>query len=75
MWELRFADGRGAGFFTTTDVTDDLGRVGAVRNVTVAANVDEATALADARRCFAEHDLLELAIHMGAVAYAVCYRR
>ena len=71
IWELRFIDGRGASFFTESDVTADVGQAGQIRRINVAATAFEGSAISDAERCFQEEDVLELSAHMGAVAYAV----
>jgi hypothetical protein len=73
LWELRFTDGRGASFFTDSDVTSDVGQEGAIKHIRVAATVFEASALDDARRCFEDGRVLELTASMGAVAYALRY--
>jgi hypothetical protein len=71
LWELRFTDGRGASFFTTADVSEDIGRLGLVRTIPAAAQVSQARALHDARKCFEEGRVVELIAHMGAVAYGL----
>jgi hypothetical protein len=71
VWELRFMDGRGASVYTAIDVSEDVGQVGVVRIVPIAADVSQERALSDARRCFETGRVLELVAHMGAVAYAV----
>jgi hypothetical protein len=71
IWELRFADGRGASFYTQIDVTADIGRSDGVRRLDVAASVFEGSALENARRCFDEGRVQELVANMSAVAYAL----
>ena len=71
IWELRFTDGRGATFYTTSDVTDKIGKAEAVQTFPVAADVSQENALRDAGRCLAEGRTFELTAHLGAVAYAV----
>ena len=71
LWELRLIDGRGASLFTAEDVTRDVGRSGAVREVPVAADVSDASAISDARRCLADGRVVAATLHMGAVAYAL----
>jgi hypothetical protein len=71
LWELRFIDGRGASFYTTTDVTEYMGTKGIVRTVPVAGRVSQASAVSDAAKCFDDGPIVELTADMGAVAYAV----
>lgn len=71
IWELRFMDGRGASFYTTSDVTADIGKPEIVRMIPVAARVSQPSALQDARKCFDQGRTVELAAHMAAIAYAV----
>jgi hypothetical protein len=71
IWELRFMDGRGASYFTTVDVTEDIGRPGVGRSIPVAARVVQGNAVRDAAACFAEGRVVELQANMAAVAYAV----
>lgn len=71
IWELRFTDGRGASFFTESDLTGDIGQAGHIRRINVAATAFEGSAIGDAERCFREGKVLELSAHMGAVAYAL----
>jgi hypothetical protein len=71
IWELRFTDGRGASLFTDVDVTDDIGKTGRTRHITVASTVFESNALTDVRQCFEEGDVREAVAHMGSVAYAI----
>jgi hypothetical protein len=71
IWELRFTDGRGASFYTTSDVTEIIGKSEAVRTFPVASDVSKENALWDAKACFAEGRTVELTAHLGAVAYAV----
>jgi hypothetical protein len=75
IWQLRFVDGRGASFFTSTDLTEDLGKTGVIRIIPVAASVFEETAVADARACFERGETLELVANMGAIAYLVRHDR
>jgi hypothetical protein len=70
-WELRFTDGRGASFYTTTDVTEFVGAHEVTRTIPVAALVSQESALADAAKCFDEGLVAELTAHMGAVAYVL----
>lgn len=71
LWEIRFRDGRGASFFTSVDPSEFLPMPDVTRTVPVAADVADATALRDARRCIAAGDLVELTFRMDAVAYLV----
>ena len=71
LWELRFKDGRGASFYTALDVTDDLGKVGKLRTISVASDVSVASALPDAAQCIQDGRVIELVADMGAIAYAV----
>jgi hypothetical protein len=71
IWELRFSDGRGASFYTDEDVTDEIGKAGAIRTVRVASLAFEGTALRDAARCLEKGDVVALTAHMGSVAFAV----
>jgi hypothetical protein len=71
IWEIRFLDGRGATVFTAADLTADVGRLGATRVVPVASDVSEERALADARSCISAGDVVEMTLHLGAVAYVI----
>lgn len=71
IWELRFADGRGASLFTNVDVSGDVGREGVVRTIRVAAHVTQERAVADARRCFERGAANHATAHMGAVVFAI----
>jgi hypothetical protein len=70
IWELRFMDGRGASFYTTSDVTRDIGQ-SETRIVLVAAQVSQARAIKDARACFEHGRTKQLVAHMSAIAYAL----
>lgn len=70
IFELRFRDGRGAGFFTTTDVRDALA-TDTVVQLAVAASASEAAPLPDARRCFEADDVVVLTTHVRSIAYVV----
>jgi hypothetical protein len=71
IYELRMTDGRGASLYTDEDVRDAAGRVGERRTLRVAAAVSRDQALADARRCLADGDVVMAEVHLGAVAYVV----
>jgi hypothetical protein len=71
VWELRFIDGRGASFYTTADVTADIGKPGMVRSIPVAAQVFQGSAVANALAAFAGGDVVELHANMAAIAYAL----
>jgi hypothetical protein len=71
IWELRFRDGRGASFFTTEDISSDIGKADVIRRIRVARVAVQGRGVEDARRCFAEGRVSDLVAHAGAIAFAI----